>query len=119
MAVRESTKPRDFLTRAAGIAAVATAIGLGTTGASEPAFGATANLSPGLSAKFRPIAQLPKSSTTSAASVANIVKITRHSSLWGSSYNGWLTVADSRGSIYLVNISSYKQGVTNQTDLSP
>jgi glucose/arabinose dehydrogenase len=115
MAVRKSTKPRDFLTRAAGIAAVATAIGLGTTGVSEPAFAATANLSPGLSAKFRPIAQLPRSSTDSAASVANIVKITRHPSLAGSSYNGWLTVADSRGPVYLVNTTSYKQGVTNQT----
>src|SRR5262245_56504599 len=65
-----------------------------------------------LSAKFRPIAQLPKSSTDSAASVANIVNITKHPSLSGSSYNGWLTVADSRGPVYLVNTSSYKQGVT-------
>jgi glucose/arabinose dehydrogenase len=115
MAVRKSTEPRNFLTRAAGIAAVATAIGLGTTGASEPAFAATANLSPGLSAKFRPIAQLPKSSTDSAASVANINNITKHPTLAGSSYNGWLTVADSRGPVYLVNTSSYQQGVANQT----
>ncbi len=103
------------MTIAAGIAAVATAIGLGTTGASEPAFAAIANLSPGESAKFRPIAQLPKSSTDSAASVANIVNITKHPTLPGSSYNGWLTVADSRGPVYLVNTSSYTQGVTNQT----
>jgi glucose/arabinose dehydrogenase len=101
--------------RAAGIAAVATAIGLGTTGASGPAFAATANLSPGLSAKFRPIAQLPRSSTDSAASVANIVNITKHPSLSESSYNGWLTVADSRGPVYLVNVSSYKPGVANPT----
>src|SRR5262245_10761608 len=108
MAVTKSAKPRNFLTRGAGIAAVATAIGLGTTGASEPAFAATANLSQGLSAKFRPIAQLPKSSTDSAASMANIVNITKHPSLPGSSYNGWLTVADSRGAVYLVNASSYE-----------
>ncbi len=115
MAVEKSTKPRNFLTRAAGIAAVAAAVGLGTTGASEPAFAATANLSPGLSAKFRPIAQLPKSSTNSTASMANINNITKHPSLAGSSYNGWLTVADGRGPVYLVNTSSFKQGVTNQT----
>jgi hypothetical protein len=47
--------------------------------------------------------------------VANIVNITKHPSLAGSSYNGWLTVADSRGPVYLVNISSYKAGVTNPT----
>jgi glucose/arabinose dehydrogenase len=115
MTVNTSAKPRNFLTTAAGIAAVATAIGLGTTGASGPAFAATANLSPGLTAKFRPIAQLPKSSTDSAASVANINNITKHPTLAESSYNGWLTVADSRGPVYLVNISSYSQGVANQT----
>jgi glucose/arabinose dehydrogenase len=103
------------LTRAAGIAAVAAVVAFWTTGPSEPAFAASANLSPGLSAKFRPIAQLPKSSTASGASVANIVTITKHPSLAKSSYNGWLTVADSRGPIYLVNISSYKQGAVNKT----
>src|SRR5262245_48548512 len=104
-------KPRNVLTTAAGIAAVAMAIALGTTGASEPAFAATANLSPGINARFVPIAQLPSSTTDPSASVANIVNITKHpplpSSLPGSYYNKWLTVADSRGRAYFVNTRIY------------
>jgi hypothetical protein len=119
MAVKKSMKSTNLLSRIAEIAAVATAIALGTTGASEPAFAATANLSPGLSAKFRPIAQLLRSASDPSASVANIVNITKHpplpSSLPGSYYNSWLTVADSRGRIYLVDTHIYKPGVTNPT----
>ena len=78
---------------------------------------APANLSPGISVKFRPIAQLRSSAPSSTASVANATNITTHpalpSSLAGSVYNNWLTVADSRGRVSLVNASSYSAGVTN------
>ena len=102
-----------------GIAAIVAAFGLGGAWAPAPVAAAVSNLSPGQSVKFRPIAQLPRSSSDPVASVANIVNMTRHpalpSSLQGSAYNAWLTVADSRGSVYLVNVGSYQAGVTNAT----
>jgi len=104
---------------ARGIATISALIGLGGAGVPAPVAAAVSNLSPGQSVKFRPIAQLPRSSSDPAASVANIVNMTRHpalpSSLQGSAYNAWLTVADSRGSVYLVNVASYQAGVTNAT----
>jgi len=78
---------------------------------------AAADISPGISVKFRRLAQLPSTATISTASVANAVNITKHPALplsvSGSAYNRWLTVADSRGRVYLVNAASYKPGVTN------
>ena len=94
-----------FFALARGIATLSALFGLGGGAwAPAPAAAAVSNLSPGQSVKFRPIAQLPRSSSDPVASVANIVNMTRHpalpSALLGSAYNGWLTVADSRGSIY-------------------
>jgi len=47
--------------------------------------------------------------------------MTRHpalpASLAGSFFNGWLTVADSRGPVYLVDTSSYTAGVVNPTHI--
>jgi hypothetical protein len=97
--------------------AVLAALTVSAAAATQHAAAAPANLSPGVSVKFRQIAQLPSTATSSTASVANAVTITKPpplpASAGGSAYNSWLTVADSRGRVYLVNAASYSVGVTN------
>lgn len=93
----------------------AVVVGIGTALGSAAV--SAANLAPGIGVEFRTIAKLRSTAPSSTASVANAVNVTRHpalsSSLGGSAYNSWMTVADSRGLVSLVNTSSYKAGVTN------
>ena len=115
MRPEECPKTNNVLRSIAGAAALAAAVGIGVVGTPQRA--SAANLSPGISVKFRPIAQLRSTASSSTASIANVVNITKHpalpTSLAGAAYNSWLTVADSRGLVSLVNAGSYTAGVTN------
>ena len=115
MRPEECPKTNNVLRSIAGAAALAAAVGIGVVGTPQRA--SAANLSPGISVKFRPIAQLRSTASSSTASVANVVNITKHpalpTSLAGAAYNSWMTVADSRGLVSLVNAGSYTAGVTN------